>query len=482
MYIYNRNKTLKYNLQTQDESQPHIMKSFRTELHINDRQRTACERHAGTGRFAYNWAIALVSEGLNQEEPKYYTAVDLHKLWVATFKKENKWVSEVSKCSPQQAFRDLEGAMRKFWKYKKETKGQKLPLEKLYKKRVLLKVGSKYIIKPEWQGKIPIQHHLKFPNFKKKNVSDSFFLETNTPIHINGNKIKLPRIGLVKTYEKELPQGVAKSVTISKQAGRWFIAYRIDNQKVKYKKKYSTVGVDLGIKTLATLSDGKVFESGKRYKTSRNKLARLQRKASRQYESYKKRLEVTKQVKSEPTKFTIISKNHEKTKQKIAKEHFKIACIRKDTLHKLTSHLAKNHSKVVIEDLNVSGMMKNHNLAGAIANGAFYEFKRQLTYKCDWYDTELVIADRFFASSKTCCMCGHKQEMPLKRRVFDCQICDNKTDRDLNASINLMNYNNPKKNAASSAVKACGDIRYHDASQVGVHEAGIKHQTQNSNV
>lgn len=455
------------------------MKSFRTELDLNNIQRTLCDKHAGTGRCAYNWAIDLMNKDFEQAEPKYLTAVDLHKEWVAVFKKENEWVKEVSKCAPQQAFRDLETATRKFWKYKKECKGKTLPLEKIYKKRVLQKAGTKYIFKLEWQGKkMPLQHHFKFPNFKKKNIGDSFFLGKNKTISINNNKIQLPKIGWVKTFEKNLPPAVAKSITLSKQAGRWFIAYRIDNIKVKIKKANGAIGVDLGIKTLATLSNGKTFETTTHYKKEKKKLQFLQKKQSRQYEEYKKRLENKTQIKDDNTKHQIISKNFEDTKLKISQTHFNIANIRKDSLHKLTSHLAKNHSKVTIEDLNVSGMMKNHNLAAAIANGAFYEFKRQLTYKCDWHSTELVIADRFFASTKTCSCCGHKQDMPLRQRMFECEKCDNKMDRDLNAAMNLLNYSkSPKENTASSVVQTCGDTKLHGASQEGVNEIG--NQTSN---
>lgn len=457
------------------------MKSFRTELKLNNKEKTMCEKHAGTGRFAYNWAVALICQCY--EYDIYLTAVDLHKTWVATFKKDNKWVSEVSKCSPQQAFRDLETGLKRFWEYKVANKGKKLPLQKLYKRKVLLKVGKGFIIKPEWQGKsIPLTHHLKFPNFKKKNESDGFFLENNTIIQVENNKIKLPKIGWLRTYEKNIPALSSKNVTITKHAGKWFVAYLTERIKVKYKKSIKRVGVDLGIKTLAVLSTGKVFETQKRYKELQKRLARLQRKSARQYDAYKVREEAKKDVKEpdnkEKQKFFIVSKNYNKTKSQLQKLHYKIGCIRKNSLHHLTSHLAKNHSECVIEDLNVSGMMKNHNLAGAIANGAFYEFKRQTTYKCGWYDSKLIIADRFFASSKTCCMCGHKQDMPLKKRVFECEKCPNKMDRDKNASINLENYQ--EKIADSSAVKACGDAKLQDASLVGVEitEAGSKHQAK----
>ncbi len=173
------------------------------------------------------------------------------------------------------------------------------------------------------------------------------------------------------------------------------------------------------------------------------------------------------------------SKNYEKTKKKIAKQHQKISNIRIDSTHKLTSHLVKNHAQITIEDLNVSGMVKNHNLASAILDGGFYEFKRQLIYKCKWNSVKLIIADRWFASSQTCSCCGNKQKMPLKQRIFNCASCGLIIDRDLNAAINLEKYEEAEsKNTPSyGGIKACGDAKFHEKSQVSVSETGIKHQT-----
>lgn len=185
------------------------------------------------------------------------------------------------------------------------------------------------------------------------------------------------------------------------------------------------MGVDLGIKTLAILSDGIEFKSVRPYKKYKQKLKKLQRAASKKFKKGEKEQ----------------SKNYQKTVKKIANLHYKIACIRQDSLHKLTSYLAKNHSHVVIEDLNVQGMSKNHRLASAILDGGFYEFRRQLTYKCEWYGSKLTVADRFFASSKTCSNCGEKKTtLSLKERVFRCEHCDYEADRDLNAAKNLEKY------------------------------------------
>jgi putative transposase len=185
----------------------------------------------------------------------------------------------------------------------------------------------------------------------------------------------------------------------------------------------------LGVKSLATLSTGELFEGAKAYRQLESRLSRLQW------------LNRHKQRGSE---------NWKKAQLRIAQLHQRIVNIRKDTIHKLTTYLAKNHGTVVIEDLNVSGMMANRKLAKAIQDMGFYEFRRQLDYKTKLYGSELVIVDRWFPSSKTCSRCGKKKEtLSLSERVFDCDHCGLQIDRDLNAAINL-------QKAASPVVSACG--------------------------
>lgn len=349
-------------------------------------------KHAGVARHAYNWGLVVCKQILeyNQANPdnkqKFPTAIDLHKKLVAEVKSQHKWYYEVSKCSPQQALRDLKTA----W-------------DRCFQK----------IAKP--------------PRFKKKNQKDSFYLEGN--FQIKGNKIKIPKIGWVKTYEKFIPSILVKKAgsncVISRRANKWFISYKVDCQPEKVEHPLGKVGVDVGIKTLATLSNGLVFPNIKAYRTAKKKLAHLQRSLSRKVKG---------------------SANYKKAQKQLAKLHYRISCIRKDAIHKLTHYLTKNHSEIVIEDLNVSGMLKNHRLASAIADCGFYEFRRQLEYKSDWYGSILHIVDRWFPSSKTCSNCGEiKPDLKLKDRTFDCSHCGLSIDRDLNASLNLCN-------AVSSAV------------------------------
>jgi putative transposase len=224
-------------------------------------------------------------------------------------------------------------------------------------------------------------------------------------------------IGILKTYE-QLPCGITpKTVTISRNADKWYISFRLEVEPKCTPKATDIVGVDLGILNLATLSTKEVFGGNKKTRQLLKRLAHLQ--WSHRHKQ-------------------IGSKNWRASRIKIARLHRKIANIRADYLHKLTTYLAKNHGKVVIEDLNVSGMLANRNLALAIADGSFYEFKRQLEYKCLLYGSKLLIVSRWFPSSKTCHCCGEvKQSLSLGERIFHCEKCGLTCDRDLNAALNL---------------------------------------------
>ena len=430
------------------------MRSFKTKIKFNNKEETKFLQHAGTARHAWNWGLELCRDLIYKQE-KQPTAIDLHKLLVKDVKSKNEWYYEVSKCSPQEALRDLYDAIQRFWKQHKINKT--LPMNRCYLKRYLLQKQRGEI------KKLHFEHERGFPRFKKKGQHDSFYLEG--AIQIDGNKIKVPKIGWLKTYETLPPDVTPKSVIISRTANDWFIAFKIETEPIIVRHNTNTsVGVDLGIKTLATLSDGTIFESPKPYKKQKTKLRRLQRKLCRQRE-VQKSLGLKK-----------ASNNYVKTKNKIAKIHQRIANIRIDNTHKLTSYLVKNHNRITIEDLNVSGMTKNHNLASSILDGGFYEFKRQIQYKCLWNDVVLIIADKWFPSSQLCSCCGHKQKMPLKQRVYNCDFCGLSIDRDKNAAINLNNY------TPSYGVNACGATKFQNASSVSGCESGIRQRLANVQV
>jgi len=376
-----------------------MMKSIKIRLELNSKQVTLANKHAGVARYAYNWGKSICDNAIQNKE-KRPTAIDLHKKFVTEEKHTKSWLYEVSKCSPQQALRNLDEAYKRMFKVKSS----------------------------------------KYPKFKKKGQHDSFYLEGN--IKTTGDKIKVPIFGWLKCSEI-LPQCDIKNVVISKTANQWFVAFKIPFEPLATIKINNAVGVDLGIKTLATLSDGKIFDAIKPYKTNKRKLKLLQRKLSKKQKG---------------------SQNRRKACEKVARLHYKIANIRKDSTHKLTTYLAKNHSEICIEDLNVCGMSKNHKLASAILDGGFSEFRRQLEYKCQWYGSILTIVDRFYPSSKTCSACGNiKSSLKLSDREYVCENCGLVIDRDRNAAINLRNKSVSYTESACGASTQLNSSEFKDA-------------------
>lgn len=352
-----------------------MLLSIKTKLKLSKAQEITMCKHAGIARFTYNWGLAawnnLYSYGL---KPNKYI---LKKFFNNHVKPEFTWIKEIGICQKitQYAFDNLGDAFSRF----------------------LSKRGG-------------------YANFKKKGHHDSFTIDAGgKPIPVGGKSVKLPTIGWVRTYEG-LPHTTCTKITISRTADSWFIAFAYEQNHEPTVKQYDVVGVDIGVKELATLSTGVVFPNPKHYKTNLEKLRRLSRKFA-------------KKVKG--------SNNRYKAKIQLAKHHARVANLRKDTIHQITTFLCKNHAKIVVEDLNVSGMLSNHKLAQVIADCGFHEFTRQLGYKAKKFGCEIITASRWFPSSKTCSNCGHIQDMPLKERTYNCGSCGHSIDRDLNAAINL---------------------------------------------
>ncbi len=296
-------------------------KSIKTKLKLNNKQKTLIAKHAGVARHAYNWGLATcISE--YQETKKRLSAITLHKRLVAEVKSQNPWYYEVSKCAPQQALRDLERGFKNFLTIPKRG----------------------------------------FPKFKKKGKKDSFYLEGSIKI-LQGNYIKLPRIGIVKTYEI-LPSVPVKNVTISKKANNWYISFKYDYKPLPTAKERDVIGVDVGINALATCSDGTLFANVKAYKQAKKRLTRYQRRVNEKEPGSKNRAKAIK-------KLTKVHKKADATprrRQSQGNAHQAVADIRADALHKLTTWLAKNHSTIVIEDLNVSGMLKKRSRDGEVSS------------------------------------------------------------------------------------------------------------------
>jgi putative transposase len=392
-----------------------VLRAFKTELDLNNAQKTACAKHAGAARWAYNWGLARKIEAYQKGE-KVPTAIGLHRELNVLKKGELAWMYEVSKCAPQEALRNLDRAFANFFRRVKEKKAGKK-----------IQVG--------------------FPRFKSKKDGLGSFRLTGA-IHVFDGAIQLPRLGLLRLKERGyLPVDGVKvfSATVSERAGRWFVSIQVQNSLPDPARSPAfgagrtakpVAGVDLGIMALATFSDGTRVENPRALKRSLRKIKRLQRTVSRRQTG---------------------SANRRKAVHQLAKAHFRVANIRQDTLHQATSLLAKTKSAVVLEDLNVSGMMKNHHLAQAIADVGLYEFRRQLTYKGMWNGCEVLVADRFYPSTKRCSRCGNiKAGFDLSERVYECEVCGLIIDRDLNAALNLERWTT----ASSAESDACGeDVR-----------------------
>jgi putative transposase len=244
----------------------------------------------------------------------------------------------------------------------------------------------------------------------------------------------VPRLGWVKCFENLRFTGKINNVVISKRAGNYYASINLVTEDVpSICENQTVVGVDLGIKTLATLSNGVTFENPKAYKHALKTLKRLQRSLSRKIKG---------------------SNNRKKAITKLAKRHFKVVCIRKNAIHQLTKYLVTNFGIIVIEDLQVKNMIKNRKLSEAISDASFGEFKQQLVYKSSWHGVQLILADKFFPSSKICSCCGAKKEiLKLSERTYNCINCGTCLDRDLNAAKNLANLALPGKSGEVKLVE-----------------------------
>ena len=273
-----------------------------------------------------------------------------------------------------------------------------------------------------------------FPSFKKKMLlNDSFTCPQKW--RLGKGFVFIPKIGEVKWIKHRAMKGKSKSITISQDGDKWYCSvlceYTIPD---KAKKCDNIVGCDVGLKEFAVLSDGTVISNPRHIKKYENKLAKEQRKLSKKQKG---------------------SKNRFKQRLKVRKIQNKIRDTRKDFLHKTSNSIAKNYDGIFVEDLNIKGMMKNHCLAKSIGDVSWSEFNRQLEYKCKWSFKYYLKIGRFEPTSKTCSNCGCVQEMPLNKRVFDCQDCGISIDRDLNASLNIRNIG--INTVGHTGINACGD-------------------------
>ena len=353
--------------------------------------------HAGAARFAYNAGLAHVKEALENGEPADWSHYSLRRLWNAN--KDSLavnrdtgvvWWSQNSKEAYSMAFRDL---AQGFSNWSKSRKGQR-------------------------KGK-----RVGFPKFKSKNTTMRFAYSTGftTPTASDPYGLKLPRIVRVHCMEN-VHERVAGArlirISVSRRAGCWYASLTVEREPITNQMpKGGAVGVDLGVKNLATLSDGHVIPNPRALGTKLKALRKAQQALSRKVKG---------------------SARREKAKERVARLHARVADVRADAINKATSMIARNYSVVCVEDLNVAGMVKNHHLARSLSDVALGEFRRQLEHKTARSGAVLRVVDRWFPSSKTCSNCGVvKAKLSLGERTFNCDACGASMDRDLNAAINI---------------------------------------------
>ena len=354
----------------------------------------------------YTWNWALNAWNIQYASGMKPNALALKKQWNS---QKPNWVYESPKDANQQPFTHLSKAWSSFFKKKSHR-----------------------------------------PTFKKKGMHDSFYL-SNDKFHVENKYVRIPRIGTIKMAETVRFEGKIMSATVSRDAHTWNISLSVDvGENFHYNRTGNTiVGVDLGVSSAAALSTGEKLTGPKPLK----KFLDLLRRRSRQHSRKKKG-----------------SANRRKSAMRLTRLHRKIKCQRNDFLHKLTTRLCRENQAVAVEDLNVKGLMANHNLARAISDIGMYEFRRQLEYKSGLFKNQIVIASRWFPSTKMCNSCGLINDIPLSQRTYTCE-CGYVEDRDVNAAKNLRDYTRGYR-----GMNACGhggSGLMEASSETAVVEAGI---------
>lgn len=374
-----------------------VLKGYKIRLKPTEEQIILFKKSAGSSRFIYNWGLQKQIDNY-KETGKIVSDLIIRKEMTQLKKqKDFEWLNDVGSNVLKQSLKNLFKAYSNFFKGK------------------------------------------GFPKFKtKKSNKESFYVNYESLKKTN-NGFRGERLGEVKTSEplpeiKENEHYYCPYISFDNKY--WYLCFSIKVKKEKVEKTEEIIGIDLGIKDFAVLSNGKVYKNinkTAKVKKLKKKLKRLQKKLSKKYV-------LNKCTKNKKTK------NSLKLEQKINLIYRKLRNIRLNYLHQITSEIVKTKpSKIVIEDLKVKDLLKNKHLSEKISEQNFYKFREILTYKCDFKEIDLVIADKFYPSSKTCSCCGHiKQDLKLKDRVFKCPTCGFEIDRDLNAAINLKMYEKQK--------------------------------------
>jgi transposase, IS605 OrfB family, central region len=361
------------------------------------------QRAAGTARFVWNWALA---EWRRQHEAGHKpNAMGLKKQFNAIKYREFPWLKAIHRDAHARAFAHLAKAWSRFFADLKSGKP-----------------GNE-------------------PRFKKKGrCADSFYV-ANDKFSIAGNAIRLPKIGEVSMTESLRFEGKILGATVSRTADRWFVAIQVEVPDDKAKRKrtgHGIVGIDLGLKAAATLCTGEAIEAPKPLKAALCRLKIRGRRVSRKLEAAKEAAGFGRNARLPKGTRLPVSNNRRKSSRRLARLHARIANLRADFCHKLTTRLCRENQAVGIEDLHIKGMLANSKLARLISDVGFGAIRCQLEYKALRYGTRLVVAERWYPSSRLCSCCGYKnQALRLSERKWTCPECGTTHDRDLNAAINL---------------------------------------------
>ncbi|EGJ33482.1 MULTISPECIES: RNA-guided endonuclease TnpB family protein [Moorena] len=369
------------------------MYAIKRELKVNHKQANWLAQCAGFSRFVYNYGLGMMKASWEFDHVKASDSKRLNaikKVFTNVTKKSTElaWCNKYPSRIYQNAFRNLAKALSR-WR----------------------------------DPKLKAQ----MPKFKTKRHQCSFTVDdcNGKRLLFAGKQINIPTLGWFRLKEGIPYNCISQTFTISREVGKWFISFKIDACPVPaIKHTQQKVGIDLGVKCFATLSDRTQIETPESIKKAKTKLSKLQWRN-------RKKVLGNGQTKTKP------SQNALTYYGRLRKQHKHLANIREDFLQKETTRLAQTYQEILIEDLNVLGMLANHKLAEAISLLGFYRFRELLTYKQEFHGFKLTLVDRWFPSSKTCHKCGHKQNMPLKERVYICGGCGNLEDRDLNAAINI---------------------------------------------
>lgn len=373
--------------------------SHRIALNPTPQQRVALAKAAGCARKSWNWGLGEWKRQYEAGEKPCGTV--LRKQWNSVKHGLYPWMKESPKDANIEPLFDLEKAFKAFLSGKS-----------------------------------------KYPRFKVKGKDRPSFGVSNDKFRLEGKKVRLPVIGWVKTREALRFEGKILSGRVTFQGGRWFLSVAVEADHLRAPAAAGVVGLDLGVKTLAALSDGSSIENPRALRFATKRLHRAELSIARKKRTRDKALGPPKKGERRPG-----GKNLQKACKNAAKIHAHVASLRRDAIHKATTKIAATYATVVVEDLNVRGMTRRAKGRGraakaglnrAILDAGFGEFRQQLAYKLPLHGGTLLIAPRFFASSKTCSRCGAvRKHLSLKERTFRCDSCGCSVDRDLNAAINL---------------------------------------------